>query len=33
MGKYDSFLQRFEQLLEQQDARVQRLKSEGDFID
>ena len=27
------FLQRFEQLLEQQDARVQRLKSEGDFID
>ena len=33
MGNYDSFLQRFEQLLEQQDARVQRLKSEGDFID
>lgn len=33
MGKYDLFLQRFEQLLEQQDARVQRLKSEGDFID
>lgn len=33
MGKYDAQLKHFERLLEQQEARVERLKNEGDFVD
>lgn len=33
MGRFDEQLKKFEQLLEQQAARVERLKAEGDFID
>ncbi len=33
MGKYDEALKRFEKILEEQDARVERLKCEGDFVD
>ena len=33
MGRFDEQLKKFEALLEQQAARVERLKSEGDFVD
>ncbi len=33
MGKFDAQLKHFEKLLEQQEARVERLKNEGDFVD
>ncbi len=33
MGRFDEQLKKFEQLLEQQAARVERLKNEGDFVD
>ncbi len=33
MGRFDEQLKKFEALLEQQAARVERLKNEGDFVD
>ena len=33
MGRFDAQLKHFEKLLEQQAARVERLKNEGDFVD
>ena len=33
MGRFDEQLKHFEKLLEQQAARVERLKNEGDFVD
>ncbi len=33
MGKFDAALKHFEAILEQQAARVERLKNEGDFVD
>ena len=33
MGKYDEVLKHFEKILTEQDARVERLKNEGDFVD
>ena len=33
MGRFDEQLKKFEELLEQQAARVERLKNEGDFVD
>ena len=33
MGRFDEQLEKFEALLEQQAARVERLKNEGDFVD